>query len=158
MLTPSIKMAFSEGCGVLITLVSARPSKTSSGKFTFPCDRKTATSSFTLINEGRIGKIGFLQVFIFSLSSAYTSPMGNKPGLPKITAIPSKSKSFSQASIISPNCAAVPVARKSMGFSTEEPANSFSFKADLAGESSICGIFSPPLSSASVSITPGPPA
>ncbi len=59
--------------------------------------------------------------------------------------------------MIVPNCSAVPVARKSIGFATDEPGKS-SFNKSSASALSICGISSPPSDNASVSITAGPPA
>ncbi len=110
------------------------------------------------MEEGNIGYIGFFDVAIFSRSTLYTSNTGNSPGLPNITAIPSiLSKSLLQASRITPNCSAVPVARKSMGLPTDEPLNNCSSSASAFGPSR-WGISIPPFDSASVSITAGPPA
>ncbi len=67
------------------------------------------------------------------------------------------SKSFSHASIICPSCSAVPVARKSTGFDTDDPAKSFWSSLSAAGPDRR-GISIPPSLRASVSITAGPPA
>ena len=56
-----------------------------------------------------------------------------------------------------PSCSAVPVARKSMGLATEEPGKSLLFSSSASGPS-ILGTLRPPFESASVSMTPGPPA
>ena len=67
------------------------------------------------------------------------------------------SKSFSQASIMCPSCSAVPVARKSIGFATDEPGKSFSISASAFGPE-IDGTSSLLFDNESVSITAGPPA
>ena len=119
---------------------------------------KSSISRLTLITDGSTGKMGLLQVRIFSSSRAYTSSTGKRPGLPKMTVMASiLSKSFSQASMISPSCAAVPVARKSMGFFTDEPGKSFSLRRSAAGPSR-GGTPRPSCERVSVSITAGPPA
>ena len=56
-----------------------------------------------------------------------------------------------------PRCSGVPVARMSLGLATDAPGKSRLFSSSASGPS-IFGTLSPPLDSASVSITPGPPA
>ncbi len=56
-----------------------------------------------------------------------------------------------------PRCSGVPVARISMGLATLEPGRSIDFSSSAAFPDS-AGTFIPPFDSASVSITPGPPA
>ena len=54
-------------------------------------------------------------------------------------------------------CSGVPVARISIGFPTAAPGKSCAFNSSANSPSSF-GTFNPPLLSASVNITPGPPA
>ena len=61
------------------------------------------------------------------------------------------------ASMATPRCSGIPVAKMSMGLATLEPGNSFSLSSSAAFPDN-AGTFIPPFDSASVSITPGPPA
>ena len=75
-----------------------------------------------------------------------------------MTAIPSMlSKSRLQASKMKPNCSAVPVAKKSIGFPAEEPLNNFN-SSFFALTSSKGGTSIFPSDKESVSMTAGPPA
>ena len=137
---------------------SAVPNVTSSAKLTCPLARKADTSAPAVLMEGRIGKIGFLQVCIFSCSTSYISNMVTNPGVPKMAITASTLSNFSsQYSKQSRKCSGVPVARISIGFPTAAPGKSLPFNSSASSPSNF-GTFSPPLLSASVSITPGPPA
>ena len=105
-----------------------------------------------------MGKIGLLYVCIFSCNTSYISNMVTSPGVPKIARTASILSNFSsQYSRQRRKWSGVPVARISIGFPTAAPGKSLLFNSSTTGPSSL-GTFSPPLLSASVSITPGPPA
>ena len=63
----------------------------------------------------------------------------------------------SQASIASPKCSAMPVAKMSIGLATLLPGNNLVFNSSATGPVN-GGTCIPPFDRASVSMTPGPPA
>jgi len=118
----------------------------------------SSTSCSAVSVEGNTGYMGTFEVIILSSSNPYTRLIGNNPGVPKITTIPSISGKLSlMKSMMIPNCSAVPVARKSIGLATADPGNNFSFNFSITGPSSK-GTSRPPEERVSVSITAGPPA
>ena len=154
--TPKSSISLFAGLDTFMMRDSAVPNVTSSAKFTCPFARNAATSAPAVLMEGRIGKIGFLQVCIFPCSTSYISNMVTSPGVPKIAITASTLSNFSsQYSKQRRRCSGVPVARISIGFPTAAPGKSKLFNSSASGPSNF-GTFNPPLLKASVSITPGP--